>query len=222
VERCAKLGITINALSSKTLADSVKMYERREEFQYTVLPALNQMLMKCMHLAQYFCTGSVLGPAEFRHYALSVDLWVISLVFSVDHPNESFVLYSYTHFTSPIRRYPDVIVHRLLAASLNYSDDPGYSVEDLKRISERANQTKACAKLCSETSGDIFFGALVRVCDCGTKIFIPVWLQESGNFEAIGVVMSLFDECFDFLLLKYAIVKRVYLKVCLTSQYYAL
>jgi hypothetical protein len=86
-----------------------------------------------------------------------------------------------------------------LAASLEYTPDPGYGIEELNKIAFRANQTKATAKLCSETSGEIFFGALVR---------------ESGHFEALGVVMAIYDECFDFVLLKYAIVKRVYLKVC--------
>lgn len=50
-------------------------------------------------MALYFCTGVLKDEQLFKHYALNVPL--------------------YTHFTSPIRRYGDVIVHRLLASSLS-------------------------------------------------------------------------------------------------------
>ena len=51
-----------------------------------------------MKTAEYICTGTLGEDADFGHYALSMPF--------------------YTHFTSPIRRYPDVLVHRLLEAAL--------------------------------------------------------------------------------------------------------
>ena len=59
---------------------------------------INLLATKPMQLAQYFCTGQFPEEESWRHYALAFD--------------------RYTHFTSPIRRYPDIIVHRLLRASL--------------------------------------------------------------------------------------------------------
>ncbi|KAK2999539.1 hypothetical protein RJ639_023329, partial [Escallonia herrerae] len=72
-------------------------------------------------VAVYFCSGD-LSPPEFYHYGLAAPL--------------------YTHFTSPIRRYADVIVHRLLAASLGiyklpniFQDRPQLtSIADILRI----------------------------------------------------------------------------------------
>ena len=55
---------------------------------------------KATNRAKYFCAG-MLDIAKYGHYALSVPL--------------------YTHFTSPIRRYADVLVHRQLEAVLQGS-----------------------------------------------------------------------------------------------------
>ena len=56
------------------------------------------MATRCMNQAIYFPLGEV-EIMEAFHYGLAVKL--------------------YTHFTSPIRRYADVLVHRLLAASID-------------------------------------------------------------------------------------------------------
>jgi exosome complex exonuclease DIS3/RRP44 len=54
-----------------------------------------------MNEAVYFCTADADFP-EFYHYGLAAS--------------------QYTHFTSPIRRYADVLVHRLLARSVVKED----------------------------------------------------------------------------------------------------
>ncbi|KAJ2810912.1 Translational repressor, partial [Coemansia furcata] len=65
-----------------------------DELRVTV----ESLLTAPMQRAVYFSTNSIADKAGYRHYALNVPL--------------------YTHFTSPIRRYADIIVHRTLEASL--------------------------------------------------------------------------------------------------------
>jgi exoribonuclease R len=56
-------------------------------------------LRKSLKLAAYVCANGAEICSEYRHYALNFA--------------------EYTHFTSPIRRYADVLVHRLLQHALS-------------------------------------------------------------------------------------------------------
>ena len=173
---CKALGINFLHESSKGIQETLNTFSANSP-EHLVLSHLS---MKPMKAAKYFCAATAEGdPEEFVHYALSVPL--------------------YTHFTSPIRRYPDVIVHRLLAACLNVEPTPKFTSEDLEAIAGRCNDKKLAAKKAGESSVELYLGAFVREC---------------GPLTEDGIVVHVMHESVDVLVPDFGIIKRVYFKFC--------
>ncbi|KJE93975.1 mitotic control protein dis3 [Capsaspora owczarzaki ATCC 30864] len=108
-------GVEIKASNSKELAESLDRAE--ESFGKAGKPYLGKLLRilatRCMMQAVYFCSGT-LPTREHQHYGLACPI--------------------YTHFTSPIRRYPDVLVHRLLAVAIGL-ETPTRELLDKPKVS---------------------------------------------------------------------------------------
>ena len=89
----------------------------------TDVAALINMCTKPMQLAQYFCTGESIDNLEeqtqFDLKDINMKTW----------GHYALAMSHYTHFTSPIRRYPDVLVHRLLAAALDQWDNEPFAYD---------------------------------------------------------------------------------------------
>ena len=121
----------------------------------------------------------------------------------------------YTHFTSPIRRYPDMMVHRLLT---RYLFDEGHSVnkneyeeycehssdmEQLAASAERASIKYKQVEYMSERLGQVYDGVISGVTDWG----IYVELNEN-KCEGMIPVRCLDDDYYEFDEKNYCIVGR--------------
>ncbi|MDR1594006.1 MAG: ribonuclease R [Prevotellaceae bacterium] len=120
----------------------------------------------------------------------------------------------YTHFTSPIRRYPDMMVHRLLAAYLNdeKSADVEYYDKMCKQSSimeqraadaERASIKYKMIEFMEDKIGDIYDGLISGVTEWG--IFVELI---DTKIEGMVSVRSMKDDYYYFDEDNYRIVGR--------------
>ncbi len=122
----------------------------------TLEKIVNELVLRSMAKAIY-------SPDNIGHFGLHFD--------------------DYTHFTSPIRRYPDVIVHRLLkaynrkAAAYSYDDliDLGRHCSDQEKSAQNAERDSVKLKQVEYVSkhiGQAFDGVISGVTDFGMFIVL--------------------------------------------------
>ncbi|KAI0403228.1 hypothetical protein F4802DRAFT_572778 [Xylaria palmicola] len=175
VERMRALGYDIDTTSSGTVQNSLFKVD-----DAGVRKGMETLLIKSMQHAKYFITGKLAQQLR-PHYALNLPL--------------------YTHFTSPTRRYADIVVHRQLEAVLSdgtieYSDD----IETLVKTIESCNIKKESAQNAQEQS--------IHIESC--RIMDKKRQEVNGDLISEGIVLCVYESAFDVLIPEWGFEKRVH------------
>ncbi|QBM89134.1 exosome complex exonuclease DIS3/RRP44 [Metschnikowia aff. pulcherrima] len=185
--RVRKPGMSISLESSRALADSLDRCVDEKDPYFNTL--IRIMSTRCMMAAEYFSSG-VYGYPDYRHYGLAVDI--------------------YTHFTSPIRRYCDVVAHRQLAGAIGYEmlDLSHRDKNKMELITKNINRRHRNAQFAGRSSIEYYVGQVMRnnessqegyVIKCfnnGLVVLVPKFGVEGLiKLEMLGDVSSAeFDE----------------------------
>ncbi|KOS71690.1 ribonuclease R [Lysinibacillus contaminans] len=145
-------------------------------------PVISTMLLRSMQQAKYY-------PESIGHFGLSTDF--------------------YTHFTSPIRRYPDLIVHRLIRTYLVNKDTSKETIaqwsmamdeiadhtsERERRAVDAERDTDALkkAQYMSDKIGEEFEGIVSSVTNFGIFIELP------NTIEGLVHISNMTDDYYRF------------------------
>ena len=142
-----KRNLDLDVSSSKALADSL---DRCVDSDHPFFNTLVRILAtRCMTSAEYFCSGSHPDPIEFRHYGLASEI--------------------YTHFTSPIRRYADLLAHRQLAYAIDYEGEGSEIVDEglrnkpkLEAVCKNLNFRHRNAQMAGRASIEYYVGQALK------------------------------------------------------------
>ncbi|XP_041372546.1 LOW QUALITY PROTEIN: DIS3-like exonuclease 1 [Gigantopelta aegis] len=188
----AARGYSIDVTSNRALAKSLDQCV--DPTDSVVNKLLRSLATQAMSNAAYFSTGS-LSRDQFFHYGLALDL--------------------YTHFTSPIRRYADIIVHRQLLAAMQIDELTGLpNNKEVHELSNHINIKHRAAQNAQRDSQELFQSLFFRdkspddetcVVDAvifqlrtnGMLVYIPRYGIKGPVYlrDKEGLVVFLLDRC---------------------------
>ncbi|KAJ2962612.1 hypothetical protein NQZ79_g2269 [Umbelopsis isabellina] len=170
-----KLGFDISISSAEDLQKSVDAIEDEQ-----VRKAITIVILKTLQPPKYFCTGTM-DILKYSHYSLNVLL--------------------YTHFTSPSRRFSDLIVQRQLKCALDNEANFYLERDTIQKTSQHCNVKKEAALNARYQSSMLFLALYFN--DLAKK-------ANSNVVFADAIVVATFDGYFDVVLTQFGFEKRIH------------
>jgi exoribonuclease R len=180
VQQVAKeaIGFHIDISSSESLQKSLSRLGRECKDEL-VLQCVTEILKVPLQAATYIAAGEI-PDEKWSHFALNIPY--------------------YTHFTSPIRRYADVIVHRLLQATLDGEEAVGdfpLQAKEIHQICSQCNDKKEASRKAQERS---------------SVVFLALYLRRTPLKSQLGVVLSVGMKAFTVFVPELGLSAMVYLQ----------
>jgi len=173
VDALAQQGIKFDASSIEALQHSLIGCWKASDPNFA--PVVRIACTRLISPAAYFCSG-LLDEENWMHTGLAEPV--------------------YTHFTSPIRRYADQVVHRLLGHSIGWEETPASTLDHKKMeaLTEQLNMQHTKAQACERASAELYTAIylrdrqaeedayVMRVAAAGVTLLVPRYGLESFVF----------------------------------------
>ncbi|ODV71126.1 mRNA-binding translational repressor SSD1 [Cyberlindnera jadinii NRRL Y-1542] len=175
--KVTQMGFEIDTSSPASLVTSIINIEDKVSRECVEI-----LLYKALSRSKYFIAGKV-EPENYLSFYFNLPL--------------------YTHFTSPLRRYADIIVHRQLKKTLKGNGETivvtDEDLESLKMTAEYCNFKKDCAKAAQDQSVHLL------LCQTLNKI-----AHSTGQVIVMATVLQVYESAFDVFIPEFGIEKRVH------------
>ena len=154
----------VDLANAQTLSRSIEAL--RSTGSTDDLNVMNRKFLTCLTPAKYI-TIEDREPVQYQHYGLNFPL--------------------YTHFTSPIRRYADLLVHRLLTICLKEKEQTRALIDqiDYARYAEMCSEKSGNARKAGKDCQKLFHCLLLKA--EGPRVYDALVFDVDGQYAHVGI-----------------------------------